>query len=175
MSARIVIGASALLINGLILRALRRYPERKVARAVDHMLEAAGGHNRFVHVARPDANFRQIVKPSPDLLYSTLVFDVTQHAIAVEIPPFDDYWVNQVVAMNTDSVAYIGRRNQPSGATTRFVVYAPPTPAFDVPEGYQKVFSPTAIGVFLLRFLIRDDASLETIEVVRQKICVKMI
>lgn len=175
MISRILVGATALLVNGLIVRGMQRYPERKVAKAVAGMLQEAGGPNRFVHAPRPDATFRKIVKPSPDLLYSVLVFDVTQHALAVEIPPFDDYWVNQVVAMNTDSVAYIGSQNQPPGRPTRFVVFAPETPAFDTPEGYQEVASPRARGVFLLRFLIRSPERMAAIEAVRQNITVRML
>lgn len=166
---------TALLTHQFISRSIRAYPLRKVERAVANFLDLAGAPNRFVHLERADASFRHFVKPSPDLLYSVLVFDVTRAPLQVEIPPVADFWVNQIVAMNSDSVGYIGSRDRPADAPTRFVLAAPETPDFEAPPGYERVLSPTPRGAFLLRFLIRGEASIPAIEGARAAIRVESL
>jgi len=149
-------------------------PARRVAERNAVYLEQAGGYNRFVHKSLPDASWKEFVRPSPDLLYSYLVFDTRKSALLVEIPGYNDYWVNQMVDDETDSFAYVGKRSSGSN-DVRFVLYSDKTPAFQVPEGYLSFKSPSPTGTFLLRYLVRSPVGLEKIETLRRQIKVKTI
>ena len=158
--------AVALLVGGLRIHFL---PERLMAERTDIYVKQAGGHNRFVHQKLPDASWREFVSPSPDLMYSYLVFDTSRAPVAIEIPAYDDYWINQMVDDRTDTFGYVGHDTSRSDVS-KFVVYSDATPAFDVPEGFSAFKSPSPTGVFLLRYLVRAPDSIDRINATRQKI-----
>jgi hypothetical protein len=129
----------------------------------------ADGYNNFYHQGLPDDKFKAFVSPSPDLLYSYLVFNTEKSALAVEIPPFHDYWVNQMVDDNTDSFAYVSYKTG-SNDPIKYILYSDDTPPFDPPEGYQPIKSPSTIGTFLLRYLVRTPKEIPQIDSIRRSI-----
>ena len=158
--------AIALLVGSFRIYSL---PKRLMAERTYVYLEQAGGYNRFVHQRLPDASWREFVSPSPDLMYSYLVFDTARAPVAIEIPAYDDYWINQMVDDRTDTFGYVGHDTSRSDVS-KFVVYSDATPAFDVPEGFSAFKSPSPTGVFLLRYLVRAPDSIDRINATRQKI-----
>ncbi|MBW1898276.1 MAG: DUF1254 domain-containing protein [Deltaproteobacteria bacterium] len=163
------------LIIALIVCAYGIYtmPQRLVAERNKIYVQQANGHNRFVHKSLPDASWKEFVRPCPDLLYSYLVFDTRQSAIAVEMPGYDDYWVNQMVDDQTDSFAYVGQRSA-GNQGVKFVLYSDQTPPFKTPEGFLSFKSPSPTGTFLLRYLVRSPDSVRRIEELRKQIQVKV-
>jgi hypothetical protein len=144
-------------------------PECLMAERTSVYLKQANGYNRFSHQGLPDASWREFVSPSPDLLYSYLVFDTTKSAIAVEIPGYNGYWLNQMVDDRTDTFGYVGYRAPVSDATC-FVIFSNATPNFATPAGFEAFKSPTPTGLFLLRYLVRSPDSVAQIDAVRQSI-----
>ena len=144
-------------------------PERLMAERTSVYLKQANGYNRFSHQGLPDASWREFVSPSPDLLYSYLVFDTTKSAIAIEIPGYNGYWLNQMVDDRTDTFGYVGHRAPVSDAT-HFVIFSNATPNFATPAGFEAFKSPTPTGLFLLRYLVRSPDSVAQIDAVRQSI-----
>ena len=159
------------IVVAALVAGLRIYtmPERLMAERMSVYLIQANGYNRFIHQGLPDASWREFVSPSPDLLYSYLVFDTRKSAIAVEIPGYDGYWLNQMVDDRTDSFGYVGHRAPVSDAT-RFVISSDATPNFAIPVGFEAFKSPTPTGLFLLRYLVRSPDSVAQIDAVRQSI-----
>jgi len=129
----------------------------------------ADGYNNFYHQDLPDDKFKAFVTPSPDLLYSYLVFNTENSALAVEIPPYNDFWVNQMVDDNTDSFAYVGHKTG-SSTSIKFLLYSDDTPPFDPPEGFRIIKSPSTIGTFLLRYLVRTQDDIPHLETIRRSI-----
>jgi len=158
--------ALASLVGGFRIHSM---PKRLMAERTDVYLVQAGGYNKFVHKNLPDASWREFVSPSPDLLYSYLVFDTARAPVAIEIPAYDDYWINQMVDDRTDTFGYVGHDTSKSGMA-QFIVYSDATPAFDVPEGFSTFKSPTPSGLFLLRYLVRTPDAIDRINATRQKI-----
>jgi hypothetical protein len=144
-------------------------PERLMAERTSVYLKQANGYNRFIHQGLPDASWREFVSPSPDLLYSYLVFDTTKSAIAVEIPGYDGYWLNQMVDDQTDTFGYVGHR-APVSDPTRFVIFSNAALRLTTPAGFEVFKSPTPTGLFLLRYLVRSPDSVAKIDAVRQSI-----
>lgn len=149
-------------------------PERKVAERNETYLKQANGFNKFVHQKLSDSSWKEFVKPCPDLLYSYLVFDTRNSAIAVEIPGYNDYWVNQMVDDQTDSFAYVGQRTSGS-KDVKFVLFSDDTPPFQTPDGFQSYKSPSPTGTFLLRYLVRSPEAVSTLDPLRKKIKVTPI
>src|SRR5436190_20112011 len=62
---------------------------------------AQGKANSISHGERATAESRAIVKPSPDLLYSTCVFDVSKRPLKIVTgAPADTYWSVALYADN---------------------------------------------------------------------------
>ncbi|MFP4474987.1 MAG: DUF1254 domain-containing protein [Desulfatibacillaceae bacterium] len=154
---------------GLLLARVARVPEAVCADRMAAMLEAAGGSNRYLHGPPANADFRAVVKPSPNLAYSACVYDVSEAPLAMEFPAHDDFWVNQVVADNTDSVAYTGLRDV-GPRPSKFVLVSGDTPPTDIPGGFEVLHTPTPTGVMLLRYLVRSGEHLEEINRAREQI-----
>ena len=149
-------------------------PERKLAERNEIYLQQANGYNKFVHKNVADASWREFVKPCPDLIYSYLVFDTRNSAIAVEMPGYNDYWVNQMVDDQTDSFAYVGQRTS-GNKDVKFVLYSDDTPPFETPDGFKPFKSPSPTGTFLLRYLVKSPATVSQIDKRRKQIRVKLI
>jgi hypothetical protein len=144
-------------------------PSRLLKEQNEEYLRKAGGYNIFVHLPRADAQWDGFVAPSPDLMYSILVFNIREHPLVVEFPPFPGYWVNQMVADNTDSFAYIGSRTE-GDRGVKILLYSDTTPSFKSLEGIRMFKSPSLTGTLLLRYLIKSDDDLKKIEDIRSTI-----
>jgi hypothetical protein len=161
LSALVIATATAVL-------RIHTMPKRLMAERTAVYLKQAQGHNKFVHQKLADASWREFVSPSPDLLYSYLVFDTSRSAVAVEMPSYDDFWINQMVDDQTDTFGFVG--HQTPGSQIRFVVYSDATPTFVTPQNFASFKSPSPTGLFLLRYLVRDPASIPRIDDTRHKI-----
>jgi uncharacterized membrane protein len=111
-----------------------------------------GGYNRLVVRPVPDATSRTIVRPSPDLLYASCIYNLKDGPIVIEAPIPTRYWSMQFYQMNTDNFAGItNQREQKSrvGSIAKVTLIR----AGDDPANYQGevIQSPTDRGIMLLR------------------------
>jgi uncharacterized membrane protein len=116
------------------------------------------GANTISHTDRATAASRTIVKPSPDLLYSTCVFDLSTQPLKITTAaPTDTYWSVALYAANTDNF-YVLNDTQAKGqpATIILVGQGQTVPAQE--EGTIVVAAPSQRGIVLFRTLINDDA-----------------
>lgn len=108
---------------------------------------------------------RAIVRPSPDLAYSSCPFDLSKGPVLVDIRPIPaPYWSLSVFDSRTD-IAFvrnnIGGENQP----IRIAIARPGQP---VPDGMQAVRVSGYRGVALLRVLVQDRAAFAPIDAARR-------
>jgi len=69
-------------------------------------LGEAGPVNAFQHAPPTRAERQPVVRPSPDLLYSICVFDLSQGDVLIDVPPIPDhYWSVSVFDARTDVAA----------------------------------------------------------------------
>lgn len=105
-----------------------------------------GPMNLFTHMeAFPPGDFKEVVRPNFDTLYSILWFDLRDEPIVISVPdtagrhymlPFMDMW--------TDVFALIGRRTTGTGAGD----YALVGPGWSgtLPDGLGRIDAPTSVG-----------------------------
>ncbi|WP_066650540.1 MULTISPECIES: DUF1254 domain-containing protein [Sphingomonas] len=140
------------LLCGLIawLVTLALIPHALMSFAVSRVAQQAGAINAFAHAPLVTAASRAIVRPSPDLLYSSCPFDVSDAPLLIDATPVDaPYWSLSIFDSQTNAVFV--RNNQAGLAPVKVAVLGPGQSA---PAGYTAVNVKGARGLALVRILI---------------------
>lgn len=103
-----------------------------------------GPANQFHHIrAFPDADFRAVVRPNFDTLYSSAWLDLTAGPVRVDVPDSGDrYYMMPMLDMWTDVFANPGKRTTGTGPQS-YVVVAPGQSVGEPPTGTAVVHAPT--------------------------------
>ena len=106
--------------------------------------------NRFIFGPRTTQNSRGVVRPSPDLAYSTCAFDLSDGPLLIEAAPSPNagHVSLSVFAANTDNIAVFDTAQFPQGI--RFVLARP---GQATPAGERVVISPSDKRIVLDRRL----------------------
>jgi len=114
--------------------------------------------NAIVHDSRATAASRAVVKPSPDLLYSHCVFDLTRAPLKVTTAaPEGTYWSVAFYADNTDN--FFTLNDAAAGGKPATIVLVGQGQVLEPQqEGTLVVSAPTTKGLVLFRTLIDSDA-----------------
>lgn len=127
-------------------------------------------HNQAAYPPAVDATSRNVVMPSPDLLYSVCAFDVRQGPLRISAQPqLPSYWSIALYAANSDNFYVINDR-QAAGKPVNLWLVAEGTPGSQQPPaGAAVVVSPSATGFLLMRVLTGDyDAEKQVLEPARR-------
>ena len=103
--------------------------------------------------------------PSPDLLYSKCVYDVSTGPVRISTPVPDGYWSMSVYAANTDLVAVVNDRDLHERRLD--AVFA--LPGQHVPEGSRVIRVPMAQGAAFFRTLVSDPADEAALDALRRE------
>ncbi len=104
---------------------------------------AFGPPNQFQHVRTfPAADFRAVVRPNFDTLYSSAWLDLTGGPVQIHVPDSGDrYYMLPMLDMWTDVFANPGKRT--TGTHAQELVLTPPGYTGDVPAGPSVIHAPT--------------------------------
>ena len=130
-------------------------------------LAAQAGSNVFVHPPLATAESRAIVRPSPDLAYSSAVFDVSERALRIEVPLSAPYTSLSGFAANTDNFFALNDRS--AGADPIEVVLVGPSTPREGLAGLRVIESPSDRGVLLVRRVVPSPEAFAAIDVARQR------
>jgi uncharacterized membrane protein len=115
------------------------------------MTRVSAGHvNQWRPGARVTEASRSIVKPSPDLAYSTCVFDLSQGPVEMRVGPWRSYWSLSLYQDNTDNFFVVDDREAHDGADIIVLRAGMAAPAH---TSAQVVQSPSSRGIALVRRL----------------------
>ena len=116
-------------------------------------VERLGGVNVFRHPPMASAQARTIVRPSPDLAYSSCVFDLGEGPVVIEVAPVPaPYWSLSVFDARTD-VAFVRNNRDSRGAPIRIALALA---GQQVPAGLEAVRVDGARGIALVRVLVES-------------------
>jgi uncharacterized membrane protein len=116
-----------------------------------------GRVNTISHMDRATQASRTVVKPSPDLLYSSCAFDVSRHPLKIVTgAPSDTYWSVSLYADNTDNFFALND-TQAQGQPATIILLGPGQSAPIDTAGTITVNAPSTRGLVLFRTLINDD------------------
>jgi uncharacterized membrane protein len=124
--------------------------------------------NMIMRGARPNAQSRGVVRPSPDLVYSVVSYDVSKGPVRFTAKvPTDTYWSVSMFQENTDNFFVINDSQVKSNPVEILIVNRDTQPA-DAGKA-QIVVSPSPRGTMLVRHLLLSDDKLpELINIQKQ-------
>jgi uncharacterized membrane protein len=111
---------------------------------------------------RPDDKARQIVMPSPDLLYAPCTFNLADGPVRFTADVPQTYWSLSLFAANTDNFFVLNGDAAPDHAD--IILAAPDGPVPNAPPGVLVVPAPSLKGVALYRFLVANDGDLDRVK-----------
>ena len=143
--------------------ALTPYVLMKVA---ENRIAARSPVNRFTHSppVRADAQF--VVRPSPDLLYSTCPFDLTNGPLEIRAEPIPGRYSSISVFDARTDVAFVANDEDMAGQPMR-VVLALRGQA--VPQGVETVRLIYPTGIVLQRVLLADPSEAGAVDPIRSR------
>ena len=123
------------------------------------------GINNMLHDPRPTAAARGVVRPSPDLLYSTCVYDLSGGPVRVHASGMPStYWSVSLFDNETNNFYVINDRQAKTGGVDFVIV--PPNQDKEPPGKF--VRSPSLRGLVLFRTPIDDDKHFAEIDAARR-------
>lgn len=130
-------------------------------------LSAQAGVNVFVHPPLATAESRAIVRPSPDLAYSSAVFDVSDRPLHVVVPVSAPYTSLSGFATNTDNFFALNDRAA-HGEAIDVMLVGPGTERAGL-AGARVIESPSDHGVLLVRRVVPSAEAFSAIDAARQQ------
>lgn len=128
-------------------------------------VSSIGGFNHMTHTPLATAASRAIVRPSPDLAYSSCPYDLSDGPVLVEATPVAaPYWSLSIFDANTDAVFV---RND-AGGERKPLRIAIARAGQAVPAGAEAVRVAGDRGVALIRILIENRADFAAIDAARR-------
>jgi uncharacterized membrane protein len=133
---------------------------RLIMRVLMHgpMAQSMDMQNRAAFPPPVTAAARTVVMPSPDLLYSVCVFDVSEGPVRIAANPnLKSYWSIALYAANSDNFFVVNDRKSAGKPVDIWLVSPGGSPGIrPIPDGAQVVVSPSKTGFLLMRVLTGD-------------------
>ncbi len=119
------------------------YPLLVMDKTHEQMLASGGVNNQFVHVQDfPDHDFRGVVRPNNDTLYSSAWIDLSEDAVVLGVPDTNErYYVMPLMDMWSNVFATVGKRE--TGTEAANYLITGPNWQGNVPAGVQIISAPT--------------------------------
>jgi uncharacterized membrane protein len=136
-------------------------PSAIMSIALKRIAQTAGGTNQLFHAQRVTPQNQTIVRPSPDLAYSTCALDLTKGPVRVFIGKGTDYASAAFYSANTDNVTTLSdKKIGPDGAN---LIVVTPGQNADAIAGERIITLPSNKGLMLVRRLAPSASDFERV------------
>jgi uncharacterized membrane protein len=158
-NACIVLGLAGtlhVLVIWLIPRAITAVFLRRIA--------AGAGYNQVVLPPLPTDKSRDVVKPSPDLLYALCVFDLGAGPVRISVKPSQGYWSIALYARNSDNFFHLNDREVKGDRVELILSDARDSDALRAryPDAIH-VHPESSVGLMLARSLVLDANDMKAV------------
>lgn len=127
---------------------------------------AGGKVNQFTFAKPSTSYYQPIVRPSPDLSYSTCVFDLSKGAVLIDVEPVPGhYWAVGIYDARTD-VAVVRSGRDTGEKAAKLALHRE---GQKVPAGYDSVKLAHDKGLALIRILFDGKEDYAAIDAIRRK------
>lgn len=140
------------------------FPSFAMNKAMERLTADGGRTNMIRHGGRTTSESRAVVRPAPDLTYSTCVFDLWRAPVQIRVSPSTSYWSLSLYSQSSDNFAVFNDRDYPEGVTVTLVRDGAAAPA----GAAHVVHSPSRTGIALVRRLAPDAATFAAVDAARQ-------
>jgi hypothetical protein len=129
---------------------------------------SAGPPNQFAFGPMATADRQPIVRPSPDLSYSTCVFDLSKGTVFIDVEPIPGhYWSVSIFDARTD-VAAVRSDRDTGGKAARLQLVREGWKAKHT-IGYDMVSVPSDKSIALIRILLNNPNDFAKVDALRRK------
>jgi uncharacterized membrane protein len=152
----VLAGVLHLLVIWLIPRAITAVFLRRIT--------AQAGYNQVVLPPLPTDKSREVVKPSPDLLYALCVYDLSSGPVRISAKLSEGYWSIALYARNSDNFFHLNDR-QAKGDRVELILSDMGDSA-DLRARYPDaihVHPASTVGLMLARSLVLDPNDLKAV------------
>jgi uncharacterized membrane protein len=120
------------------------------------------GYNRIVTRPLPTDATREVVKPSPDLLYAACVIDVSGGPVRISARPPQGYWSLALYDRNSDNFFKVND-SEVKGDRIELILGSMPNAGNLTANFPLATYVPTphTVGVMLARILVLDQADMQ--------------
>jgi uncharacterized membrane protein len=159
------------LLLGLVLAGVAHHvtlvqTPRLLMRLATHRIAGTAGYNALYQGPLATSDSRAIVRPSPDLAYSSCPFDLSKGPVLIDVAPVPaPYWSLSVFDPRTD-VAFVRNNIQAGGNPLRIALIG--EGGGQAPPGYEPVLVKGNSGIALVRTLVEDRAHFPQIDAARR-------
>lgn len=153
----IVVFLGTIFVHGISVLA---YPKAMIALVMYITEMRAGGVNKMFHPALANARVREVVRPSPDMLYSVCIIDVSDGPVKVRTLANKPYTSITVFASNSDNIFAINDLQEVNGELE--VVIARSGSRGN--NGDKVANLPTSRGIALIRYVFTDEVHMKEID-----------
>ena len=136
--------------------------------AVRRISVGDGGLNTMRHGNLASPENQPIVRPSPDLAYSTCPFDLSDGPVVVQVVPVAGRYSSLSIFDARTDVVFVRNDMQAGGRPYR-VAIAKPEQA--TPPGLEAVIVNYDRGIALVRLLLETPVEIGTLDAVRRGVC----
>lgn len=133
-------------------------PRLAMNTAMDRMSSIGAATNRIAHVPPTDETSRRVVRPSPDLLYSLCLLDVSNGPVRVQAADWGGYMSLAIFNGATDNI-FARNDTQSEGDLTVTIGQGDEA---DIDLGSTR-------GIALIRRLAPDDETIATADAIRRE------
>jgi uncharacterized membrane protein len=155
------------LAAGFHYAAVGMYPRAKMSYVEGKMLKRSE-KNTLYHGSPPTPKDRVVVLPSPDLIYSSGVFDVSEAPLRITAPRTGSYMSLSLYASNSDNF-FVLNDHQIEGEGFDTVLAGPTAPDPGI-KGARLVRAPSLTGIILLRYFAGEGTRGEEIASRQQQV-----
>jgi uncharacterized membrane protein len=145
------------------------YPQLLMTAAINRLSDNGQRENVWTHAPRMTETARVIVRPSPDLAYSSCVYDLSDGPVQISVQPWGDYMSLSLFAANTDNYYTLNDRRMPSAGAV--VIVRGAGQALTVEQSaaaFEVVESPSQRGIALIRRLAPSQAQFNQAQAARE-------